>query len=699
MRLTDLEIRNFRAITEISLTDLEDAVVIAGPNGCGKSCVLDAIRLVKSAYGGYQQNEWHHWFGEFQIAFQQRSSEVVGLLQDPGTEMHITACFSFAEDELDYIRRNARDLLRAAAWREVAPELAGWRAFTAAPMAAHYRAFAGEVERRAVEAHTKLAAELSQDRAVATVEITPSGDIRTTEARLLELLFTVYEPGSVGLLDFHSANRQYTRERVAGVNFDLDSTREQRRNSALYNPQQKYAGLKSEMASAYVRRQLAANAGVPMEAQEDLVEALRDLFNTFFPGKSFDGPVPTPDGRVEFPVKLPDGSTHDLDDLSSGEKEVLYGYMRLRSSAPKHSVVLVDEPELHLNPRLMRGLARFYFDHLVRKQANQLWLISHSDTLLREAINLDGFGVYHMVRGERGRAGENQVTKITTEAEAERLVIELVGDLAAYRPGAKVVLFEGGGNVEFDVLVVTRLFPRFADRTNLIAAGNKRQVRALHRALDALDTGALGARFYAVHDRDSGPTGEEKARLFSWDRYHIENYLLEPSYVLRALKELTAADPALVDSAAVKEALRESARRTVNRLVRHEMLVFANDAFSQSLGIGVEGTGGAIADAMRPSIDGFVRKVEELSRTDLSAAALAAREASLRDSFDSDLASDAWLEKFRGRDILRDFVAHHVRGVAYETVRDLILARMKDDGFEPPGMTVIIEAIEADPFP
>ena len=437
MRLTDLEIRNFRAITELSLTDLEDAVVIAGPNGCGKSCVLDAIRLVKSAYGGYQQNEWHHWFGEFQIAFQQRSSEVVSLLQDPAKEMRVSASFSFADDELDYIRRNTRDLLRAAAWREVAPELAGWRAFTAAPMAAHYRAHAAEVERRAVEAHTKLAAELKRDRAVATVEITPSGDIRTTEARLLELLFTVYEPGAVGLLDFHSANRQYTRERVAGVNFDLDSTREQRRNSALYNPQQKYAGLKSEMASAYVRRQLAANAGVSLEGQEDLVEALRDLFKTFFPGKSFEGPVPTADGRVEFPVRLPDGSAHDLDDLSSGEKEVLYGYMRLRSSAPRHSVVLVDEPELHLNPRLMRGLARFYFDHLVRKQSNQLWLISHSDTLLREAINLDGFGVYHMVRGERSRAGENQVTKITTEAEAERLVIELVGDLAAYRPGAK----------------------------------------------------------------------------------------------------------------------------------------------------------------------------------------------------------------------------------------------------------------------
>lgn len=699
MRITDLEITNFRAVTRLALADLEDAVVLAGPNGCGKSCVLDAIRLVKSAYGGYQPNEWHSWFGEFQINFQQRSGEIKRLLQDSSRELKVAASFSFAPEELDYVRSNARDLLRAAAWREVAPEFAGWRSFYAAPLASQYRAHAEEVETRAVNAHARLGSELDRDSAIASITVAPSGEIDIAPSRLLELLFSLYEPGSVGVLDFHSANRQYNREQVAGVNLDLANSEEQRRNSALYNPQQKYAGLKSEMASVYVRSQLAERAGVPPGSQDDLVAALQDLFRTFFPGKSFEGPVPTPDGRVDFPVTLSDGSVHDLDDLSSGEKEVLYGYMRLRSSAPKHSVILVDEPELHLNPRLVRGLARFYVDHLVTKQCNQLWLISHSDTLLREAVNLDIFGVYHMTRGNRTAAHDNQVTRITTEAEAERLVIELVGDLAAYRPGAKVVLFEGGGDVEFDVLVVTRLFPDFADVTNLIAAGNKQQVKALHRALDKLDHQTLGARFYAVYDQDSNLSDEKVARQFSWDAYHIENYLLAPEFVLRALEELTAADSALTGITEVKEAMRACAEQSVPSLVRHELTVYANDTLKRALSVGAEPSNEQVAAALYPSVQGTAKKISDVATTELSLDALTEREGSLRADFAQHLESDEWMCRFRGRDVLRIFVHEHVPGVKYETFRDLILARMKAAGYRPPGMAQVLDQIVADRFP
>ena len=38
MKIVSLIVENFRAIDRVELTDLQDMVVIAGPNGCGKSC-------------------------------------------------------------------------------------------------------------------------------------------------------------------------------------------------------------------------------------------------------------------------------------------------------------------------------------------------------------------------------------------------------------------------------------------------------------------------------------------------------------------------------------------------------------------------------------------------------------------------------------------------------------------------------------
>jgi hypothetical protein len=655
---------------------------------------------VKSTYGGYQPNEWHNWFGEFQINFNQRPEDLLRLFQDRTRDLSICADFAFAPSERAYLRDNATELLTAAAWREVVPELAGWRALATTPLASQYRTHHAEVARRAAAAEVELMAELEQDTVRAQVGISTTGEVGTLPSRLLELAFSSYDPDSIGVLDFHSAHRHYNREQVAGVNLDLTNAQDQRRQNALYNAENKYAGLKSEMASMYVRRVLAREAGTQQSTDEnDLVESLKDLFQTFFPGKTFLGPEPTRDGRVDFPVRLEDGSIHDLDDLSSGEKEVLYGYVRLRNSAPTNSVILLDEPELHLNPRLILGLARFYFDHLVMAGSNQLWLITHSDTILREAVNLEGFQVFHMRRGNRGHPDENQSAAITTDQQVERLVIELVGDLAAYRPGAKVVLFEGAGDIEFDVRMVQRLFPEFDAAVNLVAAGNKRQVTSLHETLDEIGTDTLGARFYAIRDRDSGPLDAEVARQFTWDVYHIENYLLEPEFIYRAVSELSRAGQSLPSTREVATALRSCAAETIASLVRHELNVRARDLLSGALHIGGDPLAVDAAAAIFPSVESSVERVAELGSTELALPALEAFERERREGFERDLETDAWQSAFRGRDVLKRFVAAHVPGTNYEAFRDLVLARMKEAGHRPAGMAAVLSEILEDKFP
>jgi predicted ATPase len=77
----------------VSLDSLGNVVVIAGQNGSGKSCLFDAIRLLKSVYGGYQANEWHQWMGEFQISLTNRSSDFASMFTIQSVSCGLSAIF------------------------------------------------------------------------------------------------------------------------------------------------------------------------------------------------------------------------------------------------------------------------------------------------------------------------------------------------------------------------------------------------------------------------------------------------------------------------------------------------------------------------------------------------------------------------------------------------------------------------------
>jgi hypothetical protein len=64
--------------------------------------------------------------------------------------------------------------------------------------------------------------------------------------------------------------------------------------------------------------------------------AIKELFRTFFPGKEFLGVTLGEKDVLAFPVRLSTGETHDIDELSSGEKEIVYGYLWLRSPSVHH---------------------------------------------------------------------------------------------------------------------------------------------------------------------------------------------------------------------------------------------------------------------------------------------------------------------------------------------------------------------------
>ncbi len=425
MKIVTLTVENFRAINRIHFSDLQDMIVIAGPNGCGKSCILDSIRLFKSIYGGYQPNEWQQWFGEFQINFQRNPRQMISLLHDRSRPSIIYAGIELANEEVLFIQREITQLLEDLVWKSVVPGLQDPWLRARGALAGELRAHKPTVDAKVSELQPSVLAQLQESVQYGQLTILPNGNVSTQNNIILELVFSSFHPKRIGVIDYHGSHRNYGREELGGINLNLDNDEDRLRTSSLYNYANKYANIKSEMAADYVRQALKEKTGITgsfHDRSKPLADTLQELFTIFFPGKKFLGPVPTEDGNLEFPVEISGGITHDINDLSSGEKEVLFGYLRLRNSAPKHSVILLDEPELHLNPALVRGLPQFYHKNLGLELDNQIWLVTHSDAFLREAMGHTGLRVFHMEYGERAEGSANQIHEIQPGEEVEAIV-------------------------------------------------------------------------------------------------------------------------------------------------------------------------------------------------------------------------------------------------------------------------------------
>jgi predicted ATPase len=694
MQLVKLEVQNFRAITSVSLHDLEQVVVIAGPNGCGKSCILDAIRLLKSAYGGYQQDEWQSWFGEFQVSLDREAQELLSLFQDRSHDIRIAATVRFNEVEKAYLRRHLRTIVTDKLWSQVFNR--PWKAvrLSQTSLAENERIHGARIEREASEAVKAILPELDLADLNAVVTIPPEGRPTTHPSRLLEVVFSTYEPRNLGVLDYHGPTRNYERERIGNINLTIESVEKRQRQHALYNYANKYKNLKSEMAAEYVRRQFAkeANPKAPAEA-EALIESLKELFATFFPGKQFRGPQPTSDGRLLFPVTLPSGGEHDIDDLSSGEKEVLYGYLRLRISASRNSILLIDEPELHLNPRLVSGLASFYYKHLGANLGNQLWLVTHSDTLIREAVARGGFSVFHIHVAGSGIANQ-QAARIRADDELERLIIDLIGDLAAYRPGSKVVIFESTEDAAFDMRMTKFLFPQFDQQTTCISGGNKERVADLYELLERMRcAGQLHLKFYPVTDRDDDDAIAGPDSRLQWDVYHIENFLLVPRYILQVCREVNVPTAVLPDEEATLQVLQVCAKETIQGLVAHRVRKYVNRKLVSALDLRVDPTRADVAKSFSEAIAHSSRRVQQRIESELGLDALTTMEDKFRREYEVALTDGSWVRKFRGRDVLRRFVGRTPLHMQYEPFRDLVLARMRDENYQPEGMRRVIQRI------
>lgn len=702
MRLETLTIQNLRAVEELRIENISQGVVIAGPNGCGKSSVLDAIRVLKSSMGGYDPQEYQQWWGEMGINTR-RAGAGTSVLRDKTKQGSIEGYFSLSGSEKDYLHSDERqEVVEELAWRYVLPGLSEWQLRWQGILTPEMLQKRNEVLETAQRLDGAIQGELKKDLLVGRFWIDRVGRIHAESDATLQLICSSYVPGRLGVIDYHGSQRVYAREELNQISLNEDDEENRRRTSSLYNWGGKYQNLKNAMASEFVRDTLKqsniANTE-RLESRKTMISGMSELVGQFLQGKLFEGPKVDENGSIVFPIKTLDGAEHDINDLSSGEKEVVFGYLRARTITPRNSIILVDEPELHLNPALIQGLPRFYQEYMGESRGNQLWLVTHSDAFLREAVETSGMEVYHMSSATRGRSG-NQLRRIDHRNDVDRLCIELVGDLAAYRPGEKIIILEGASRGT-DVQIVDKLFPEVRKEATIVGGGSRRSVRELREILNELAAkGEDEQRVWAITDEDADEgevdAPQVGAQVLKWDRYHIENYLLEEKYIVAALEALELADEEVSDKvgrlrAEIKDVCREITREfAIERVTRRINRRIRKIGF-----IEVKGVDSDVHTALAVRAAERVGEIQRTIEQEATAAQIEAEIAAEEDKLRKSIGSANWKRLFRGRDVLRRLCAARSGNLRYETLRNVIVNEMAREGHKPRGMASTLDKILA----
>ena len=442
--------------------------------------------------------------------------------------------------------------------------------------------------------------------------------------------------------------------------------------------------------------------GEPGVKPSDPLVPYNDLLGQLFPGYCFVDATPD---ELSLRVRLPTGDVIPFQDLSSGEKEVFFILSFFIRHNIADSIIVIDEPELHLHPELARKLLR-----LMRsiRPGNQIWCGTHSAELIDEAGRERTFYL---------RATEDRTRTECLPATQEGAELQILRDMFGYSGYVGIsrkIVFSEGTNSSADRKTFANIFPDFSRDVRIIPVGSVSNLYRINNAVLALLASDMArCEFYLIRDRDylseasvAKHREQNPDRLFVLSRYHIENYLLDDRLIAEVLRSIFQ-----------RNATPEDVRRDLLRIARSKSGEFLRDlvAFrfgelyqSEDVSIGSHSSGlsivtstiepdRAVLDPLKAALFGRFKEVNEEATKRISDANAERIFDECQQQVADALAetSDGWRSLFPGRTILQAFSAQHRLG-DWPALQNLLIDRLaRGDIALDPELKGIVDRITA----
>lgn len=463
------------------IKNIPDLVVITGPNGCGKTAIFDAIRIFKAFVGPYSSSELGY------IQSSELRNEIKNVVNLKAEFAEISIGVELSEKEKDFLSIQ----------------------------------------------FTNLEEILSQNEGLlkSSIKILKTGKFeRILHSHPLSELLKHYDPtDDIGTFEYIPSFREVPLGGPGEIRLTPASTEEEKLERTA-TVRAKFSRLKYYLVMMFIYDKLKLSDTAPK-----FMTDIQSFFNDLFFPKKFEGIEVDKALRWHFPIKTIDG-IHDMDFLSSGEKEILMTYTNILRMKLTGSVILFDEPDLHLNAALERKLISRLNNLAVA--GNQIWVATHSLEIIGTVPLENLYKMYTRLP----EGGDNQIELCSTKRDRFE-ALELIGASTGIQLVSQKIIFVEG---KTDKEILQSLYEEFGDAVSFVETKGLRPLMGLSSAItDLLDQVTKYETFYMIRDKDllSEAKAEEirkkyANKVFIWNARSIENYLLDPKILIEVLNQL-----------------------------------------------------------------------------------------------------------------------------------------------------------------
>lgn len=596
MQISKVSINNFRKIDFLEF-ELKDSInSIVGPNGVGKSTILESIRLVKAIL-------LQNFNGEAQQTLQgmgifsphNNQIQLSNIAKNPSKDVVINLQFKISNSEIKVLEEDIGNFAMYRLQQQLPTSNA-----TSFDLIGYISSPEGKNRFQAIQIETIQRISELKPQFICNVNLTikSNGQILGLNGFDQETISFLMQIKNYNLtkFSFFPADRSMP---LGDANVQLgQSDVGSQIQSYSSTPQLKFQRLKSTLINILM--------------VDNSIDTVKHDFNMIFenllPGKELYGiNLDNQTGRLSILIKEKNTKAiYDIDFLSSGEKGLLMTFYLLLNTIDNGGIVILDEPELHLNPSVTKNIIPFLKKQIVENKNVQVLLTTHSAEILSATKEDELLNLLHLI-------DDRTITKILKkdDSEAQEALKSLGIQTADVLFNKGIIYLEGTTDEEYLPVIIGDLISGYSIKSLGGRGEIEKQIKILQ---DADNRNELDGYHIFILDNDNNPfkgKSTTNVKVIQWDRYCFENYLLDSDLLYNLIRDYDSKNPP-ANRAALNSKIKELAISQVNLTAIREVIDNKSPNLTPLKNNDIKGkTMEYILEKLENNIRDFRRKLDE----------------------------------------------------------------------------------------